>query len=198
MSKVYFSTWQGELIDNRDIASMEEWSESSAKLPVQYDKENHTKAFVGWDGFALFTSDVDVVKLAVNYAKQYQEYSEMCGRCAPGRWGGRILYDMLDKIARGEGEQSDLEHLNEISETMMATSKCEIGKTVPVPILQMIKYFHDDFQKLIVSKVKSPWYEIDDSRYIANITAPCSDMCPAHIDIPAYIEGVRDLDFSAS
>lgn len=198
MSKVYFSTWQGELIDNRDIASMEEWSESSAKLPVQYDKENHTKAFVGWDGFALFTSDVDVVKLAVNYAKQYQEYSEMCGRCAPGRWGGRILYDMLDKIARGEGEQSDLEHLNEISDTMMATSKCEIGKTVPVPILQMIHHFNDDFKKLIETKSKSPWYEIDESKYIANITAPCTDMCPAHIDIPAYIEGVRDLDFSAT
>ncbi len=198
MSKVFFSTWQGELVDNREISSIEEWAESSAKLPVEYDKENHTKAFVGWDGFALFTSDVDVVKLAVNYAKQYQEYSEMCGRCAPGRWGGRILYDMLDKIARGEGEQSDLDHLVEISDTMMVTSKCEIGKTVPVPILQMIKYFHDDFQKLIISKIKSPWYEIDDSRYIANITAPCTDMCPAHIDIPAYIEGVRDLDFSAT
>lgn len=198
MSKVFFSTWQGELVDNREISSIEEWAESSAKLPVEYDKENHTKAFVGWDGFALFTSDVDVVKLAVNYAKQYQEYSEMCGRCTPGRWGGRILYDMLDKIARGEGEQSDLDHLVEISDTMMVTSKCEIGKTVPVPILQMIKYFHDDFQKLIISKIKSPWYEIDDSRYIANITAPCTDMCPAHIDIPAYIEGVRDLDFSAT
>ncbi len=198
MSKVYFSTWQGEHIDNRNIESIEEWKESSAKLPVEYDKENHTKAFVGWDGFALFTSDVDVVKLALNYAKQYQEYSEMCGRCAPGRWGGRILYDMLDKIARGEGEQSDLEHLNEISDTMMATSKCEIGKTVPVPILQMIRFFNDDFKKLIETKSKSPWYLVDDSRYIANITAPCTDMCPAHIDIPAYIEGVRDLDFSAT
>ncbi|MBI3873961.1 MAG: FAD-dependent oxidoreductase [Arcobacter sp.] len=198
MSKVYFSTWQGELIDNRNVESIEDWKESSSKLPIEYDKENHTKAFVGWDGFALFTSDVDVVKLAVNYAKQYQEYSEMCGRCAPGRWGGRILYDMLDKIARGEGEYSDLAHLNEISETMMATTKCEIGKTVPVPILQMIKYFNDDFKKLIDNKSKSPWYLVDDSKYIANITAPCTDMCPAHIDIPAYIEGVRDLDFGAS
>ncbi len=198
MSKVYFSTWQGEIVDNRGAASIEDWKESSAKLPMEYDKDNHTKAFVGWDGFALFTADVDVVKLAVNYAKQYQEYSEMCGRCAPGRWGGRILYDMLDKIARGEGEHSDLAHLNEISDTMMVTSKCEIGKTVPVPILQMIKYFNNEFKRLIDTKTASPWYNIDDERYIANITAPCTDMCPAHIDIPAYIEGVRDLDFSAT
>jgi formate dehydrogenase beta subunit len=198
LSKVYFSSWFDEIVDNRMVQNIEEWEEASSKFPVQYDSANETKAFVGWDGFALFTKDVDVVKLAVNYAKQYQEYSEMCGRCAPGRWGGRILYDMLDKIARGEGELSDIEHLKEISGTMTSTSKCEIGKTVPVPILGMIKHFEDDFITLIKNKTKSPWYDIDDSKYIANVTAPCTDMCPTHIDIPAYIEGVRDLDFSAT
>ena len=195
MSKVYFSTWQGEIIDNRSIASVDEWNEASAKFPVQYDSDNETKAFVGWDGFALFTKDVDVVKLAVNYARQYQEYSEMCGRCAPGKWGGRILHDMLDKIARGEGDMSDIEHLREVSSTMQETSKCEIGKTVPTPLLQMIQYFEDDFISLIKEQKKSPWYDLEDERYIANITAPCTDMCPTHIDIPAYIEGVRDLNY---
>lgn len=195
MSKVYFSTWQGEVIDNRAIASQEEWASAGAKFPVQYDSDNETKAFVGWDGFALFTKDVDVVKLAVNYSRQYQEYSEMCGRCAPGKWGGRILYDMLDKIARGEGDMSDIEHLREVSSTMQATSKCEIGKTVPTPLLQMIQYFEDDFISLIKEKKKSPWYDLNDERYIANVTAPCTDMCPTHIDIPAYIEGVRDLNY---
>jgi len=152
VSKVYFSSWQNEIIDNRNINDIEQWQDARAKLPVNYDSNTQTKAFVGWDGFALFVSDVDIVKLAVNYARQYQEYSEACGRCAPGRWGGRILYDMLDKIARGEGEFSDLEHLKEISSTMESTSKCEIGKTVPIPILQMIKYFEDDFHILIKKK----------------------------------------------
>jgi len=196
LSKVYFSSWFDEVVDNRSIADSEQWTEATAKFPVNYDSSTPTKAFVGWDGFVLFEKDVDVVKLAMNYARQYQEYSEACGRCAPGRWGGRILYDTLDKIARGEGEYSDLEHLKEISSTMTSTSKCEIGKTVPVPILDMIKYFEDDFVKLIETQTKSPWYDLNDEKYIANVTAPCSDMCPTHIDIPAYIEGVRDLDFS--
>ncbi len=197
MSKVYFSIWQDEIIDNR-ARSFDEWEKSSHKLPVSYDSNNETKAFVGWDGFALFDKNVDVVKLAVNYARQYQEYSEMCGRCAPGKWGGQILFDMLDKIARGEGEISDLVHLKEVSSTMQSTSKCEIGKTVPTPLLQMIEYFEDDFHSLIKDRKKSPWYDLDDEKYIANITAPCTDMCPSHIDIPAYIEGVRDLNFESS
>jgi formate dehydrogenase beta subunit len=197
LSKVYFSNWQGELIDNRGIAR-EEWAESSKKLPVNYNKDSQTKAFVGWDGFTIFEEDVDVVKLAMNYARQYQEYSEACGRCTPGRWGGQILFDMLDKIARGEGELSDLDHLKEVSSTMTTTSKCEIGKTVPVPILGMIEHFEDQFTSVIKNKTKSPWYDLDDEKYIANVTAPCTDMCPTHVDIPGYIDGVRELDFENS
>ena len=197
MSKVYFSNWQGEIVDNRGL-NQDDWAEVSAKLPVNYNKELSTKAFVGWDGFALFQEDVDVVKLALNYARQYQEYSEACGRCTPGRWGGQILYDMLDKIARGEGEHSDLAHIKEISLTMTTTSKCEIGKTVPIPILGMIDTFEEQFLVLIDEQKKSPWYDLNDEKYIANVTAPCSDMCPSHVDIPGYIEGVRELDFENS
>ena len=198
MSKVYYSNWQGEIVDNRGVASTEEWAEVSAKLPVNYTKESATKAFVGWDGFAIFDESVDVVKLAMNYARQYQEYSEACGRCTPGRWGGQILFDMIDKIARGEGEHSDLSHIKEVSSTMSSTSKCEIGKTVPTPILGMIEAFEDQFTTLIDKKKKSPWYDTDDEKYIANVTAPCMDMCPAHVDIPGYIDGVRELDFENS
>ena len=197
MAKVYFSYWQGETIDNRD-KEPKNWEETSAKLPIQYDKNNKTKAFVGWDGFALFQKDVDIVKLALNYARQYQEYSEACGRCTPGRWGGQILYDMLDKIARGEGTLENLEHIKEISSSMMATSKCEIGKTVPVPIIGMMEHFEDQFKTLIENQTISPWYNLNDEKYIANVTAPCTDMCPSHVDIPGYIEGVKDMNFEAS
>ena len=137
MSKVYFSTWNGEFINNKNRPE-DEWEESAYDLPAQYDEHRDSKAFIGWDGVALFDTDVDVVKLACEYAATYQEYSEACGRCAPGRWGGRILYDLLDKIARGEGEISDFEHLKEIGGSMQITSKCEIGKTVPNPILDLM------------------------------------------------------------
>ncbi len=196
MSKVYFSTWNGEFINNINKPE-EEWEESAYNLPAQYDEHRDSRAFIGWDGVALFDIDVDVIKLATEYAATYQEYSEACGRCAPGRWGGRILYDMLDKIARGEGEMSDFEHLKEIGSSMQITSKCEIGKTVPNPILDLMTHFEDEFLACINEKKPSKHYNADVS-YIAKITAPCMDACPSHVDIPAYIEGVRDLRFDDS
>ena len=196
MSKVYFSTWRGESVNNMG-KPQEEWEESAYNLPAQYDSNRSSKAFIGWDGVTLFDEDVDVIRLAMEYAAQYQEYSEACGRCAPGRWGGRILYDLLDKIARGEGDKADLDHLKEIGKSMQLTSKCEIGKTVPNPILDLMEHFEDTFMDCIEGKKRSKHYD-DEINYIAKITAPCSDVCPAHVDIPGYIEGVRDLRFDDS
>ena len=196
MSKVYFSTWNGEFINNINKPE-DQWEESAYNLPAQYDDHRESKAFIGWDGLAIFNKDVDVIRLATEYAAQYQVYSEACGRCAPGRWGGRILYDMLDKIARGEGELSDMDHLKEISKSMQITSKCEIGKTVPNPILDIMTHFEDEFMICINEKKPSKHYDAT-INYIAKITAPCTDACPAHVDIPGYIEGVRDLRFDDS
>ncbi|MBD3789736.1 MAG: FAD-dependent oxidoreductase [Campylobacterales bacterium] len=196
MSKLVFSTWRGEFIDNRG-KSPDELSESAFKLPETYHGEKDSKAFIGWDGVAIFDEDIDAIELASQYAAQYQQYSEACGRCAPGRWGGRILYDLLDKIARGEGSHDDIAHLKEISQTMMATSKCEIGKTVPKPILDLMEHYKVQFDEAINGQKPSKHYG-KDITYIAKVTAPCTDMCPAHVDIPAYIEGVRDMIFTDS
>ena len=196
MSKVYFSTWNGEFINNINKPE-DQWEESAYNLPAQYDDHRESKAFIGWDGLAIFNEDVDVIRLATEYAAQYQVYSEACGRCAPGRWGGRILYDMLDKIARGEGDLSDMDHLKEISKSMQITSKCEIGKTVPNPILDIMTHFEAEFLVCINEKKPSKHYDAT-INYIAKITAPCTDACPAHVDIPGYIEGVRDLRFDDS
>jgi formate dehydrogenase beta subunit len=191
LSEVYFSTWNNELINNTN-SQKQEWKKSQYNLPLQYDIDREASAFVGWDGVCLFNPEVDVITLAMKYAMQYQEYSQACGRCAPGRWGGRILYDLLDKIARGEGEISDLQHLKEVAKNMQSTAKCEIGRTVPKPILDLMIHFEDIFLTCINNKTKAKDYE-KNVEYIAKITAPCMDACPSHVDIPGYIEGVRDL-----
>lgn len=192
MSKLYYATWKDEIIDNRGLDSKSA-KESSFKFPYLFGDDQKSRAFVGWGGFVLFDEDVDVVNLMRIYALQYQNHSEACGRCAPGRWGGKILFDLLDKIASGSGESKDIEGLKRACETMRESSKCEIGRTVPIPILKALEQFEDRFLELIKNKKESPNYRKDVNFYKSKVTAPCMDACPAHVDIPAYIEGIRDL-----
>ncbi len=192
MSKIVFSSWKDQIIDNR-LKEEGEYEQSSYKFPFTYDGGENSKAFIGWSGAVIFDTDVDVVKLACEYAKQYQVYSEACGRCAPGRFGGRVLYDILYKIASGNGEKSDLEQLKTACNTMVYMSKCEIGKTVPKPILDLMQHYEEEFLRLINNKESSKYFHNDTISYVSKVTAPCMDACPAHVDIPAYIEGVRDI-----
>lgn len=221
MSEIFFSSWRG----------------SQHFLSGEIDG-SALRAFIGWAGVMIRDEGLDVVQLAKEYARQYQCYAEACGRCAPGRFGGKVLYDLLHKIDVGTGVREDLERLREVCELMRETSKCEIGKTTPLPILDLLDSFEEQFLAKIglgmhrekpddLKNVKvfecdsgvvldsknlgchssNPCYlECDTDgkihklsknsqspvRYIAKITAPCIDACPAHVDIPAYIEGVRD------
>ncbi|HHD77431.1 MAG TPA: formate dehydrogenase, partial [Campylobacteraceae bacterium] len=128
------------------------------------------------------------------------------GYCGPGEFPDlrRGHRPQPASEGTGEGQSSSRQnpaapsHLKEISETMMKTSKCEIGRTVPKPLLDILEYFKEDVDDLIANQKKSPDYDNDNINYIAKVTAPCMDACPDHVDIPAYIEGVRDLQFELS
>ncbi|PAF50965.1 hypothetical protein BKH43_03670 [Helicobacter sp. 13S00401-1] len=217
------------------------------------------KAFIGWDGLVVLDESIDLLDALKMYAKQYQLYAQSCGRCTPGKYGGRVLYEMLNKIQNSpEASVDDLAKLKEICNLMHKTAKCEIGKTTPKPILQALDTHIDVFTRNIsknkqklnksnIIKYKTPKEEEDfklegeasdgsqvyykantfakeiqshninpdmhdafnvlerfklavhshshNQTYISKITAPCTDMCPSHVDIPGYIEGVRDKRF---
>ena len=66
----------------------------------------------------------------VDIAKFFLEFTvdESCGKCAPCRIGTRRIYEILDKITRGEGEMEDLDTLeelcNHVKACLLYTSRC--------------------------------------------------------------------------
>lgn len=108
------------------------------------------KAFVGWDGIVIFDENLDILQTLKMYAKQYQNYAQSCGRCTPGKYGGKVLYELLNKLQNDENASlEDIEKLKEVCELMSVTSKCEVGKTTPKPILQMLESKPEIFYKNI-------------------------------------------------
>ncbi|MBN2645057.1 MAG: FAD-dependent oxidoreductase [Desulfuromonadaceae bacterium] len=191
MSEIVFSSWGREIVDTRqggqaDLASLK------LKIPTGYLGDKKVGAFMGWDGVVVLDPQTDVVAMAAEYMKRVQE-KHCCGKCTPGKKGTRVLQDTLARILDGKGQESDLGVIENLS-GLLENCKCTLCMTSVIPVQDTVKYFRDDYLAYIAGKRQPKPAE----SYVDKLTAPCMDKCPAHIDIPAYIEEIKNYRFDDS
>ncbi len=187
MAKVLFSSWTDEIIDNR---GKEATDVEGINLPEEFDGKP-VKAFMGWNGFVITDSEVDVVELCKSYMEESQKHS--CGKCFLCRIGTKVLADILGKIYNGEGTEKDLDIIKKLSVSIKEGSRCNLGQTVTKPILDALENFKEDFDNAVKGIVKKTSLE-----YKSHLTAPCTDACPIHLPIPEYVEAIREGRFQDS
>ena len=90
----------------------------------------------------------------VDMAKFFMQFTvdESCGKCTPCRIGTKRLYEILDKITKGQGTMEDLDKLEELSHYIKANALCGLGQTAPNPVLSTLRYFRDEYVAHIVDK----------------------------------------------
>jgi len=191
LSQVAFSSWGRDVVDNRQGGDADV-EVAKKKLPVTFDGEKQISAFMGWDGLILNDPNVDVVAMAAEYAKHVQE-DYCCAKCSPGKKGTRVMQDTLARIVSGKGTEGDLDTIENIAE-LLQNCKCTLCMTSAIPIVDTVKHFRDDYLAYIHGKNR----EMKKVDYKFKLTAPCQDKCPSHIDIPAYIEAIKDRRFDES
>ena len=192
MSQIYFSSWGNEIIDNRGKAPQQYATIKNITLPVQFIQDQNIKALIGWYGIVLRSPDVDIIELCCNHMNAIQK--ESCGKCFPCRIGTRVISQLLTKIYEGKGKSEDLNQIENLASTIIQSSKCSIGQTGPVPILHAIKFFRNEFDNRVNKKIKVTETLI----YKSKLTAPCMDACPFHLDIPLYVERIKEGNFQKS
>jgi formate dehydrogenase (NADP+) beta subunit len=191
LAQVIFSSWQRNIVDNRkggdtDLASLK------LKLPDSYPNGGKVGAFMGWDGLIVLDKETDVVAMAAEYMKRVQE-NYCCAKCTPGKKGTRVLQDLLSRIISGRGQERDLQVVEEMA-ALLENCKCTLCMTSVVPVLDSVKYFREDYLAYIRGE-RQPRFA---ASYKEKLTAPCMDRCPAHLDIPAYVETIREYRFDES
>lgn len=122
------------------------------------------------------TCVVDVAKYFIDFTND-----ESCGKCTSCRDGSSILLDVLKKICRGEGEEQDLEILEDFSNAIKDASMCGLGQTLPNPVLSTLKYFREEYIQHIKYK-RCPAMVCK-----GIISSACQHTCPISQDVPSYI-----------
>ncbi len=189
--KVLFSSWLGEVVDNRGKPP-ESWSDCPAvTLPDTFGKDRPMSAFIGWGGVVVLNESYDIVETAYKYAQALQASS--CAKCFPCRVGTKVMEDTLYKILEGNGSDSDLVQLETLCGSISSNSKCGIGQLGPGPIKDTLDHFKADYQAYISGGKKRP-----NHYYPYKMTAPCTSACPTGMDIPLYIEQIKEENFAGS
>ncbi|MBI5177690.1 MAG: FAD-dependent oxidoreductase [Nitrospinae bacterium] len=188
--KVLFSTWKDKVIDNRG-KPQDAWTDCPVKLPAAFDANRKLTAFMGWGGIVVTEGQFDMVELAANYTRALQKSS--CGKCFPCRVGTRVMQDIFGKIMDGKGTPADIKQLEELCDSISKNSKCGIGQLGPEPVVQAVQYFKDDFIAYSEGRKKASGLS-----YPYKMTAPCTSACPTGMDIPLYIEGIKEGNHAGS
>jgi NADH:ubiquinone oxidoreductase subunit F (NADH-binding)/(2Fe-2S) ferredoxin len=119
-------------------------------MPVDFDSLTNAGSMMGSGGMIVMddhTCMVDVAKYFTGFLMD-----ESCGKCTPCREGLPALHETLSRICNGEGKEGDIEFLEELSETISATSLCQLGGTAGNPVLSTIRYFRDEYEAHIKQK----------------------------------------------
>ncbi|MBA7550391.1 NADP-reducing hydrogenase subunit HndC [subsurface metagenome] len=74
---------------------------------------------------------------------------ECCGKCAPGREGTEVMVEILERFSRGQGVESDIRVLEELSNAMMLSSLCGLGQAAPNPVIDSLQYFRGAYESRI-------------------------------------------------
>lgn len=97
---------------------------------------------------------VDDKTCIVDLAKYFLTFTttESCGRCTPCREGTQRALDILTRITQGKGKARDLDQLQRLSEVIMDSSLCALGRIAPNPIVSTLRYFRNEYEAHIHEK----------------------------------------------
>jgi NADH-quinone oxidoreductase subunit F len=119
-------------------------------LPADYEALTAAGSIMGSGGMIVMdetTCMVDVARYFISFTQ-----AESCGKCTPCRMGTLEMLNILDKIRSGNGEEGDIDKLEELALTVKTGSLCGLGQTAPNPVLTTIRYFRDEYEVHIRDK----------------------------------------------
>ena len=119
-------------------------------VPMDYDSLVSLGAMMGSGGLIVMDEETCMVDIAKFFLQFTQD--ESCGKCVPCREGTKAMLDILDRITRGEGQEGDIELLEELGNTIKKTALCGLGQTAPNPVLSTLRYFRDEYEAHVREK----------------------------------------------
>lgn len=183
MRQLCYGVWDDQVYDNRNSLEHKVPPNLDLRQLYQFNNGNPVMVFISHRGFLVFEQKANLLKAFHSYYCRVRD--ESCGRCTPCRSGSNIIAKALDEAVSGQFDKVDWNEVLEVARMMRNTSFCGIGQTSPTALVEAIKHFPEELKK-------SDGLKSNSCGLYSMVTAPCIEACPAKVNVPRYIDYIRD------
>ncbi|MBQ7264061.1 MAG: FAD-dependent oxidoreductase [Synergistaceae bacterium] len=115
--------------------------------------------------------------------------NQTCGKCVPCRDGLPQLEGMMRSVLDGEATEETIQEMRALAEMIRDTADCAVGYQTATDFLEGMEAYRHELE----SHVRDHMCPEDRGQKV-----PCINMCPAHVNVPAYIALIREGDYAGA
>ena len=162
-----------------------------AKLSIAPRSRDDARIAAHLDTFArrVEATPPGMCPLAVQLTRLQASGAQTCGKCVPCRDGIPQLAAMLKRVVDCDADEGVLEGLRALAEMIRDTSDCAIGYEPARSVLEGLDTFADEYASHLRDR---------SCQEGVGQTVPCETLCPAHVDVPAYIALTAAGDYAGA
>jgi NADH-quinone oxidoreductase subunit F len=122
-------------------------AEEAERVTMDYESFLTVGSMLGSGGVIVFDETADIFESTYRITHFYRH--ESCGWCTPCRDGTEWLEQLFERIAIGGGQESDLDLMLHLANSIDGRSHCPLGDAAAWPIQSALKKFPEDFRKAL-------------------------------------------------
>lgn len=117
---------------------------------LDYESLNAVGTFLGSGGVIVIDDQTCIVDALWNISRFYRH--ESCGKCTPCREGTYWMVEILERIEKGGGRETDIDVLLDVAGNVFGKSFCALGDAAAMPVQGAIKHFRAEFEHHVRNK----------------------------------------------
>jgi len=123
-------------------------------LPMDFDSLKELKSGLGTAAVIVMDKSTDIIRAIARLSYFYKH--ESCGQCTPCREGTGWMWRVLERMAKGHADKSEIDMLLNVSYQVEGHTICALGDAAAWPVQGLIRHFRHVIEERIDAQATKP------------------------------------------
>jgi len=114
---------------------------------MDFDSLKNVKSGLGTAAVIVMDKSTDLVRAIARLSKFYTH--ESCGQCTPCREGTGWLWRMMDRMAKGQAELTEIDQMLDVASRIEGHTICALGDAAAWPVQGLVRHFRGEIERRI-------------------------------------------------